>query len=97
MNSGHTLKLDLTRFSEELDTSGRRGSDCHNVTGEFKDDSKVFGLSNCRDGIAISQDSEDVRETGFGGKDQELSSGYMFMVPIGLSKILNRYLDVRIR
>lgn len=54
----------------------------------------MFGLSNCRDGIAINQDSEDVRETGFGGKDQELSSGYMFMVPIGLNKILNRCLDV---
>lgn len=91
-NSGPVQKtefwqVDLPGFSEELGVSeGRRDvieeerlSLCSKK--ELKDCSKVFGLRNWKDGIAIKtkkkkkKDLEDMGETGFVGKDQELGSG----------------------
>lgn len=95
LNSGYISKVDITRFSEKLDKV--KGGVVVIVKQEFKDDSKVFGLSNWKNGIAINQDIEDLREKGFGGKDQELSSGYMLMTTIWLNTIVTRYLDVWIR
>lgn len=86
LNSGYILKVDLPGFSEELGVSeGRRDileeerlSLCRKK--ELKDCSKVFGLRNWKAGIAIKTKKkkkglEDMGETGFVGKDQELGSG----------------------
>lgn len=84
----YILKVDLTGFSEELGINEGR-SDVIEEEGlsqrskkELKDYSKVFGLRNWMGGIAINKDLEDMGATGFVEKDQELSSGYMFMMPI---------------
>ena len=83
LDSGNILKVEPTGFIDELDVGCEREK-------EDKDDFKVLGLRNLKNGIVIYWDEEDYRRSRFGGK--KMNSGLKCLLNIPLEK-LNRHLD----
>ena len=59
---------------------------------DVKNDSKVFILSNCKNGVATYWDRKDLGRNRFGRKDQEHS--FLIVMKTSISKIIKRVLYI---